>query len=63
MSQKYTLAAVRTTRHSRKAQARLDDATRVTAWQALSTAQKIASLDGRLGVGIGAKRQRSKLNG
>ena len=31
------------------------------AWQALTTAAKIASLDARLGVGIGAVRQRAKL--
>lgn len=30
------------------------------AWRALSTQDKIASLDQRLGVGVGAKRQRAK---
>lgn len=34
---------------------------RNAAWRALTTPEKIASLDARLGVGVGAKRQRSKL--
>lgn len=32
-------------------------------WAALSTAQKIAELDRRLGSGLGARRQRRKLRG
>ena len=61
MSQKYAPTAQRTNRYARKEQARIDDANRVSAWRALSPAQQLASLDGRLGVGIGATRQRAKL--
>lgn len=32
------------------------------AWRALSPEKQLQSLDERLGVGIGAKRQRTKLN-
>ena len=35
---------------------------RKAAWDNLSTAEKIASLDARLGVGIGAKKQRKRLS-
>lgn len=34
---------------------------RNAAWAALSKSEKIASLDSRLGKGVGAKRQREKL--
>ena len=34
---------------------------RNTAWRALSFVAQVASLDSRLGVGIGAVRQRAKL--
>ncbi len=44
-------------------QRRLDGAKRNAAWQTLSTVQKLASLDARLGAGIGAVRQRAKLEG
>ena len=60
MAQKYVQTRS-LNRHARREQARIDDAARVAAWRALSTAQKLASLDGRLGVGIGAKRQRAKM--
>ncbi len=42
-------------------QRRLAGVVRNAAWQALTTAQKVASLDARLGAGIGAVRQRTKL--
>jgi hypothetical protein len=48
-------------REDSKEQRRADDAARVKAWRALTTVQKIASLDARLGAGQGAKRQRKKL--
>jgi hypothetical protein len=61
MSQKYAPTAQRTNRYARREQAQIDDAARVTAWRALSPSQQLASLDGRLGIGIGATRQRAKL--
>jgi hypothetical protein len=36
---------------------------RQTAYDALNASQKIALLDSRLGVGVGAKKQRAKLAG
>lgn len=38
-----------------------EGAARNDAWRSLTPAQQIASLDGRLGKGRGAKRQRAKL--
>ena len=38
-----------------------EGAERNAVWQALSSAQKIASLDARLGRGVGASRQRKIL--
>jgi hypothetical protein len=46
-----------------KQQRVIDGAKRNATWQTLSTQAKIASLDARLGVNIGAKRQRAKLEG
>lgn len=40
-----------------------EGAARNERWAALSTAQKIAELDHRLGTGVGAKRQRHALRG
>lgn len=34
----------------------------VNAWRTLTPTQQLASLDARLGVGVGAKRQRTKLD-
>ncbi len=53
----YSTAQSQTAREQRK----LEGETRNTAWRALSTVQKVASLDARLGAGIGAVRQRVKL--
>ena len=47
-------------KHS-KAQRKADDAARVAAWRRLTAAQQITELDSRLGIGVGAKRQRKKL--
>ena len=55
----YSTARSQTAREQRK----LDGETRNKAWRALSTVQKLASLDARLGAGIGAVRQRAKLEG
>lgn len=40
---------------------RVENDERVEFWRSLTTAEKLASLDKRLGVGVGAKRQRAKL--
>ena len=40
---------------------RIEGHERNLAWQKLTPAQRIASLDARLGVGQGAKKQRAKL--
>ena len=40
---------------------RKDGAARNEEWSKLSPQDKLASLDSRLGVGVGAKRQRTKL--
>lgn len=50
------LRADRTVERRREAQERQE------AWNKLSPAEKLKSLDERLGVGKGAKRQREKLN-
>lgn len=42
-------------------QRRLDNQSRIAAWQALSAAQQLLALDARLGVGQGAQRQRKRL--
>ncbi len=55
----YSTARSQTAREQRV----IDGDKRNTAWRALTTAAKIASLDARLGVGIGAVRQRVKLAG
>ena len=41
---------------------RTEGAERNEYWRSLTPAQKIASLDARLGKGVGAKRQREKLS-
>ena len=46
---------------SHKEERRREGAIRNERWAALSAAQKLAELDRRLGLGIGAKRQRAKL--
>lgn len=53
----------RSQRRSRSAreERRNEDTKRVAAWRELSPAEQLRSLDGRLGKGIGAKRQRAKL--
>lgn len=46
---------------STREQRRAEGEARNTAWRGLTAAQQLASLDGRLGVGVGAARQRRKL--
>lgn len=46
-----------------KEERRREGEDRNEAWRKLSTAQKLASLDQRLGPGVGAERQRRKLQG
>ena len=48
-------------RESDKARRTEEGVARNKAWASLTAAQKLASLDARLGKGIGAKRQRAKL--
>jgi hypothetical protein len=45
-----------------KVRRRTEGNERNLAWSKLTAAQKLASLDSRLGAGIGARRQRAKLN-
>jgi hypothetical protein len=40
---------------------RIEAAERIEYWHSLSTSQKVAVLDSRLGVGVGAKKQRALL--
>ena len=46
-----------------KEQKRLEGEVRNEAWRALSTAEKLADLNRRLGLRCGATRQRRKLEG
>lgn len=48
-------------READKARRKEEGTARNAEWASLTTAQKIASLDARLGKGIGAKRQRKLL--
>ena len=47
--------------HAVKQQKREEATARVAAWRGLTPGQKVASLDGRLGVGVGAVKQRGRL--
>lgn len=47
--------------HAVKQERRAEAGKRVAGWQALTTGEKVASLDGRLGVGVGAAKQRKAL--
>jgi len=46
-----------------KEQKRIEGQVRNEAWRALSTSEKLADLDRRLGKGQGARRQRKLLGG
>jgi len=48
-------------RPDRKAARREDSEAAAKAWQGLSPEQQLQSLDGRLGKGVGAKRQRARI--
>jgi hypothetical protein len=54
---------VRGVRPDNKKHKRAEAAERQAAYDALSTAQKLALLDRKLGAGVGAKKQRAKLQG
>ncbi len=49
--------------HAVREQKREEATARVQVWRAFSINEQIASLDGRLGVGVGAVKQRGRLNG
>ncbi len=49
--------------HAVRDQKREEAVARVNGWRALSVVAQIASLNGRLGTGIGAIKQRERLNG
>jgi hypothetical protein len=46
-----------------KEQRRIEGEVRNEAWRKLSTSEKLADLDRRLGKGVGARRQRKLLGG
>ncbi len=48
-------------RADRKGQRRLDTEERTEYWRGLSLAEQVSSLDRRLGEGVGAVRQRARL--
>ncbi len=49
--------------HAVKEQKREEAALRVAIWQKISPANQLLCLDGRLGIGVGAVKQRERLNG
>ncbi len=49
--------------HAVRDQKREEAVLRVAIWRKISAPEQIKCLDGRLGVGVGAVRQRERLNG
>ncbi len=49
-------------RIDRRPQRKAENEARVEAWQAMTPQKQLAELDARLGKGVGAKKQRARLN-